>query len=169
MNNKLPQRDPSGAYRRKVTAARRIGQNKKCGCGEMRPEALIPGTDPTICFSCQRQARGQAPEDDHHFAGEANHWLTIPVPVNDHRAELNVSQYDWPKETRENPDGSPLLAAAGCVRGFVDTVVYLIKKGVLWIAEMLEALEKLLLGKFGPEWWVGTPLEEFAPKGRSEA
>jgi hypothetical protein len=102
--------------------------------------------------------------DNHHFAGEANNPLTVPTPVNDHRAELNVAQYDWPKETRENPDGCPLLAAAGCIRGFVDWVVYIIDKGLLWIAEMAEALSKFLTDKLGPKWWVGTILERFAPE-----
>ena len=164
MSNEIPQIDPSGAHRRKAKAARRVGKNKKCACGESRPEALIAGTDPIICFACQRQSRGLPSDDEHHFAGEANHPATIPVPVNDHRAELSVAQYDWPKKTRENPDGCPVLRAAACVRGFVDTVVYLIKKGVLWIAEMLEAAHDWLVEEFGPQWWVGTPLERFAPK-----
>jgi hypothetical protein len=102
--------------------------------------------------------------DDHHFAGEANSTVTIPVPANDHSAELNVAQYDWPKETRENKDGSPLLAAAGCVRGFIDTVIYLIKTGVLWVAELLERLNAFLVDRLGPKWWIGSPLEQFTPK-----
>jgi hypothetical protein len=102
--------------------------------------------------------------DNHHFAGRANNPLTVPVPVNDHRADLTVAQADWPKETRYNPNGSPLLAGAACIRGFVDWIVYLIQKGVLWIAEMLEALDKCLLEKIGPVWWVNTPVAQFAPK-----
>ena len=102
--------------------------------------------------------------DDHHFAKSANNPLTVPVPTNDHRAELTVAQDDWPRETRDNPDGSPLLAAAGCIRGFVDWVVYLLQKGVLWVAEMLETLNKFLRDKHGSKWWVGTPLERFAPQ-----
>src|SRR5438132_805039 len=112
MSIEIPQRDPSGAYRRKVLAARRIGKNKKCAtCGEMRPEALIRKSNPTICAKCQREKEDHKTTDDHHFAGEANHPATIPLPVNDHRAELSTAQYDWPKKTRENPDGCPLLAA----------------------------------------------------------
>jgi hypothetical protein len=164
MSNEISQIDPSGAYRRNVTAARRVGKNKKCACGEARPEALIPKSKPTICAKCQRKENRHTIMDKHHFAGEENHWLTVAVPVNDHRADLSVAQYNnWPKQTRENRDGCPLLAAAGCVRGFVDTVVYMIKKGVLWIAEMLERLADLLIEKFGPKWWVGTPIEQFVP------
>lgn len=59
--------------------------------------------------------------DDHHVFGKANDPTTIvTVPANDHRAELSVAQQDWPKKTPENPDGSPLLAAAARIRGFVD-------------------------------------------------
>ena len=80
------------------------------------------------------------------------------------RAELNVAQHDWPKETLENKERNPVLAAAGCVRGFVDRVIYLLKKLLLWIPEMLEALNKFLCQKLGPKWWVGTELEQFVPK-----
>jgi len=90
--------------------------------------------------------------------------VTIPIPANDHRAELSAAQQDWPKETRENPDGSPLLAAAAFIRGFVDTVVYLIQKSLLWIPAMIECLHAFLREHFDPKWWIGTPLEAFAPK-----
>src|ERR1700687_5110889 len=42
-------RDPIGAYARKATAARRVGEDTKCACGEARPEALIPNSKPTVC------------------------------------------------------------------------------------------------------------------------
>jgi len=77
---------------------------------------------------------------------------------------LSVAQYDWPKKTRENPDGSPFLAAAACIRGFIDYVYYLIVKGIVRIPEMLEAADALLALQLGPKWWVGTDLERFAPK-----
>lgn len=102
--------------------------------------------------------------DNHHFAGEANNPVTIPVPVNDHRARLSVDQMDWPKSTLKNPQGSPLLAAAGCVRGFIDVIHYLIEKGLLWIADMLEVLDELQVKKLGPQWWIDTELEQFCPK-----
>lgn len=165
MPRKIPLRDPSGAYKRKATAARRVGQGSQCACGEARPEALIAGSNPITCAACQRKKKGQATKDDHHFAARANNPTTIPVPVNDHRAELNVAQYDWPKETRENPDGSPLLAGAACVRGFVDTVLYLIEKGLLWVADMLEKLNEVLVKQLGPRWWANTEIEQFVPKG----
>jgi len=163
----LPKRDPIVAHARKVTAQRRIGKGKRCKwCGESRPEALIEGSNPVECFECERKKLGQNTLDAHHVTGKSNSAVTIPVPANDHRAILTSAQYDWPKKTRENPDGSPLLAAAACIRGFVDTIFYVIDKLVVWIPEMLEELDAFLVDEFGRKWWVGTELEPFAPKRR---
>lgn len=164
MRTKLPSNDPIRKYQRKATAKSRVGANARCACGEDRPEALIAGSDPIICAECQRKKRGQKTMDDHHVAAESNSPVTVPVPVNDHRAELNTAQFDWPKKTRENPDGSPLLAAAGCIRGLVDYVIYLIKKCVNWIPEMLEKLDEYLTQERGTKYWIGTPIAQFVPK-----
>lgn len=158
-------RDPVGAYRRDKIAALRIGNDVTCAsCPEGRPKALIPDREPKMCAERDRKERGLATEDEHHVAAKANDATTIRVPVNDHQAELSPAQYDWPKETRENRDGSPLLRAAACVHGFTDIIFYLIKKLLLWIPEMLERLDALLIQKLGRKWWFGTPLEEYAPK-----
>jgi len=106
--------------------------------------------------------------DNHHPAGEANDPTTIPAPVNDHRAELNTAQADWPEKTLENRDGSPLLAFAGCMRGYVDTDAYLQNRLLLPRVPMIEELEVFLIKKLGPNWWIGTELEKFAPKRRSD-
>jgi hypothetical protein len=71
---------------------------------------------------------------------------------------------DWPKETRENPDGSPLLAAAGAIRGFVDTVVYLLENLLLRHANVLEEVDAYLVRSLGRKWWLKTDLKKFAPK-----
>jgi hypothetical protein len=163
MTKKLPPRDPVSAYVRKTTAARRIGR-RRCACGETRPEALIARSKPMTCAACQRTKKGITTMDNHHVAGAANNPTTIAVPVNDHRAELNTAQQDWPKQTRENPDGSPLLAGAGCVRGFVDTLIDLIKRVLLWIPHMLETLDGYLRATLGPRWWLNTELAQFAPR-----
>lgn len=163
LDNIIP-RDPAGAYRRKVLAARRVGKGAACACGETRPEAFIPNSKPITCAACDRKRKGATTMDAHHSAGKPNSPVKIPTPVNDHRAELSVAQQDWPKETRENPNGCPLLAGAGCVRGFIDYVVYLIRSGLQWVAEMLEALSAYLKEKLGVNWWIGTPLEQFTPK-----
>lgn len=158
--------DPIRQYQRKATAARRIGGGRHCACGESRPEALVAGSKPVVCAACARKEQGQTTQDNHHPAGKANNPATIPVPVNDHRAELSPAQYDWPKKTRENPDGSPLLAAAACIRGYVNTTDYLRETLMLENPEMLERLDAFLVDKLGRKWWVGTELEAFARKRR---
>lgn len=89
------------------------------------------------------------------------------VPTNDHRAELTPAQNDWPKKTLENRDRSPVLAVAASERGYVDTVCYLNEKLLYRNPEMLEELDAFLKEKLGPRWWVGTPLEKYAPTDRS--
>lgn len=169
MPRKLPIRDRIGAHRRKVIATRRVGVGARCCCGEDRPEALIAGSNPTICAACQRVSKGRTTIDEHHFAGRANNPATIPVPVNDHRAMLSVAQADWPKSTLTNTEGSPLLAGAACLRGCIDTILYLIEKGLLWLADMLEKLDEVLMKKLGPRWWANTEMEQFAPKKKPDA
>jgi hypothetical protein len=46
--------------------------------------------------------------------------------------------------------GSPLIAAAACIRGFIDTILYLIEKGLHWVADMLETADAYLANKLGP-------------------
>ena len=167
MKRKMPKRDPVGARRRAISAARRAGIESRCSCGEARPEALITGSKPTTCAACKRAKKGQTPMDSHHFAGKANRPIALPVPVNDHRACFSPAQADWPKSTLRNVQGSPLLAAAACIRGFVDVIFYLIEKGLFWVAEMLERLDEHLAMKLGSRWWDGTEIEPFAPKKRS--
>jgi hypothetical protein len=169
MPQKGSTRHPGGAYCRKVVAARRVGVGARCSCGEDRPEALIAGNSPTMCAACQRAAKGGPTIDQHHFAGRANNPATIPVPVNDHRAILSVAQAEWPKSTLTNPEGSPLLAGAACLRGCIDTIHYLIEKGLLWLADMLEKLDEIQVKKLGPKWWMNTEIELFAPKKKPDA
>jgi len=164
MIDKLPRRDPSAAYIRKAITARRVGLGSRCECGEKRPAALIRGKNPPVCAACDCEQRGKTTMENHHFAGKSNSPLTVPVQVNDHRAELSEAQRDWPKKTLENKDRSPLLAAAASIRGFVDTILYLIKQGLLWIADMLEKADAYLGQRLGPKWWVGTEIEKLAPK-----
>ena len=164
MKNTPSHPDPIKAYRRKASATRRVGKNTRCLCGEARTEALIGSSG--ICAACKRKKNGHALSDRHHVAGSANSPVTVSIPVNDHRAILSTAQYDWPKETLENPQGDPLRAAAACIRGFIDTVCYLCESLLEWIAEMVERLSEYLIERNGPEWWIGTPLEQFARKGQ---
>jgi hypothetical protein len=165
--HELPKRDPLGACRREAIAERRLGNEKVCTCcGESHPFALEQNTNPRLCTECRRRKAGKTIMDDHHVGGEANSDVAIPVPANDHRARLSENQRDWPTATLENPDGSPLLAAAGCIRGYADTIVYLVEKLLLWIAEMLEILNVILVQKSGPKWWEKTEVEKFARPGK---
>src|SRR6059036_3040653 len=116
MPMKLPQRDAGAAYVRKSVAIRRVGVNRICECGETRPEAFETKNKPIMCAACNRKKGRKTIMDDHHIAGKANSPITIGIPVNDHRAELTVAQQDWPRETLENPDGSPLRAGAASIR-----------------------------------------------------
>jgi hypothetical protein len=164
MPNKNTLRDPEAPLIRKATALRRAGLNAQCACGEKRPEALSVKGERKICHECRRREEGKTIVDSHHVFGKANSAVTIPTPVNDHRAKLSVAQYDWPNKTLENREGSPLLAAAGVVRGFIDYIRYLIENGLAWVVQMLETADALLVKRLGPKWWVGTELEKFAPK-----
>ena len=165
---KKQSRDPIASFERETRAARRVGDGSKCKCGEKRPLALIPGSNPVICAECHRQKHGRSRLDGHHPAGKANNPLTVEIPANDHRAQLSPNQYDWPNETWENPEGSPLLAGAASIRGYSDTAEYLSNGLLIRQAELLEALDKTLKQMLPPKWWIGTPLERFAPKRSTE-
>jgi hypothetical protein len=158
--------DPIRTYQRKAVTARRAGKNTHCACGETRLEALVTGSKPTCCAECRRTMKGQTIRDNHHVAGRANSSVTVAIPVNDHRAVLSVAQYDWPKATLENTDICPLLAAAACIRGFIDTICYLIDELLRWIAKMLEILSAVLNDRLGPQWWLNTPIAQFAGKDK---
>jgi len=120
-----------------------------------------------MCHACRRGSQGKTTTDLHHIAGKANNPVTVPVPVNDHRAVLSEAQRDWPKQTLENPDRSPFRAGAACYRGFIDWVVYALET-LLWIAELLEETDAVLSEKLGKEWWLDTPLAQFAPQGTDQ-
>jgi hypothetical protein len=155
----MPYRDPIAAEKRKSSAEKRIPPGAKCECGESRRRALKRKSNRVICARCMRLERGMSVFDQHHPAGRANHPLTVAIPVNDHMAILSEAQYDWPRSARENPDGSPLLAVAACIRGFIDMMIYLAEKLLLKIPYYLEKLDELLTNSLGPRWWLR---EEYA-------
>jgi hypothetical protein len=166
----LPKRDPLGHCRREAIAEHRLGTQTVCTvCGETRPMALEPNTDPRLCTECRKEKEGITRMEYHHIAGKANSDTTIAVPANDHRARLSKNQNDWPRQTLENRERSPMLRAAANIRGFIDTVVYLAEEFLLWVAEMLEMLDDYLVEKFGPQWWHDTPFNRFAPAGQQRS
>ena len=142
MRNSL-QHDPIRAHQRKTVAARRVGDNAQCACGEKRPEALISGSTPVICARCQRSSKGQSIMDKHHVAGRANGPVTISVRANDHRAVLSPAQYEWPRDTLENPEELETLKAAASIRGVADIHDYLANTLLRPAAELLENLAEL--------------------------
>ena len=162
---KKPSRDPIALFEREARAARRTGVGNCCtSCSENRPLALIPRTNPKICAQCQNEQLGRSSSDHHHPAGEANDSTTVPIPVNDHRAQLSPQQYEWPPKTWANPSGSPIRAGAARVRGYCETNDCLVCSLLIPNAEMLEILDEFLEKRLGPKWWVGTEMERFAPK-----
>ena len=163
---RLPIRDEIAAYQREAVAERRVGEGAQCACGESRAEALISGRRSCNlrCIECNRKRHGQTTIDDHHVAGKANSPITMPASGQRSHSWLTVAQYDWPKETLKNPDGSPLLRAAASIRGSVDVLLYLIDKFILWIPEMLEAHDAFLVKKLGRKYWLGTEIEEICPE-----
>lgn len=166
MTRKLPLRDPLGKELRRSRAQIRVGFGAKCAsCGEERPEALIENSDPLTCVACMREANGQSDHDGHHVAGKANDDLIVLLPVNDHRSILTPAMYDWPRETRENPEHAPLLVVAGRIRGFCDMHAYLMEKILLPSAELLEALHSLLTKTCGGKYWLKpSPIRKRASK-----
>lgn len=164
MKHLPPEPDPIRTFQRKAKAARQVGKDARCACGETRPEALMKGSNPRVCAECSRKMKGHAIMDRHHLAGRANSGVTIPIPANDHRAVLSVAQYEWPRETLENPRGCPLLVTAGLIRGSIDLDSYLIDEFLRPTAHTLEILSAVLVKQLGPQWWHKTPLAEFAPK-----
>ena len=167
MMRKPPKRDPLGAFHREAMAERQLGEQNQCtSCGESRALALERKSNPRLCTECRKKSEGKTTMEDHHMAGEANSDATLPVPANDHRAILSEDQKDWPRETLENPDGSPLLVAAACIRGFIDTILYLVEELLLWVIDFLETLNRHLIEKQGPKWWLNTPVERFSRKKR---
>jgi len=165
MSRKRVSIDPIKAAKRKSVSTRRVGVGSQCACGESRPEALIAGSNPAVCAECQRRREGKSPYDNHHVAGKANHPLTIPVPANDHRAVLSTDQYEWPRRTKENPDQSPLIAIAACIRGACATIIYVLENLLFKIPEYLEKLDAFLTFYFGPKWCKHADFIAFTEKG----
>jgi hypothetical protein len=157
-------KNPIKAAARRAGAQRRVGEDAECACGEKRPEALISGRKTAICYECDAQQRDESAFQPHHAGGRANDVTTIGVPTNDHRAELSIEQYDWPRRTLQNPDRSPLLAMSGCIRGFIETTRYLMDKLLVWIPPQLETLDASLCEQWGPQWWLKVPLRQLPPK-----
>ncbi len=116
----------------------------------------------TLCAGCHVQLQGKRPTERHHPAGRANDPVTVAIPANDH-AILTDRQHDWPVDTWRNPDGSPLLKAAACLRGWLDVLRELLERTVGWIPAFLERLDEVLRQHVGPRWWEMLAMEGATP------
>jgi hypothetical protein len=138
-------------------AYRRLGtRTPRCAlCTETDPIALT-GTHPVIlCYEHAAQQSGRSPIEQHHPDGRHNDPTTLPLPGNEHRI-LSDKMRDWPIETLRNPDGSPLLKAAAAIRSFLDYLVVLIDRVLVWIPPFLEQLDFYLREELGERWWEGS-------------
>ncbi len=130
---------------------RALPKEARCRCGEDDLRCLIPASDRVTCYACQAATAGRSDTEHHHFAGRHNLDTTVPIPNNEHRI-LSDRQQDWPTGTVRNPDRSPLLQAAGAIRGWMDILVLILERVIGWIPDFLEALDAWLCDRLGPEW-----------------
>ncbi len=100
--------------------------------------------------------------ETHHIGGKANSPITVEVSLMDHRT-LSDAQYEWPPGALPNPDGSPLLAAAGFLDGLAEFIEHLIVRGMHYLAEFLRKLDAWLREHHGGLWWKGTDFEGWQP------
>jgi hypothetical protein len=159
----MPNASPIKTKSRQVRQQRIHGKGAKCrDCGETNPALLVLGSRPKRCLECKRRNEGRTLVEKHHPAGHANSAYTLPVPLNAHRA-LSELQQDWDQSTLRNITGCPLRAAAAVVRGFVETCREMLDRLIGWIPDLLEALSDWLHQELGDRWWLGSPLERWAP------
>ncbi len=151
------ERDPIRNDARKARRSHQFSTDAECAvCGERDPRACVLRQVPVICYECLAAERGRSRTEKHHFPNRDNSLFMIMLPGNDHRI-LNEGQRDWPTETFRNPHGSPLLKAAGALRGWRNVMQIIIERGVGWIPNFLEDLDAWLVERLGPEWWRQMP------------
>ncbi len=128
-------------------------RDPKCArCDERDPLALT-GTHPDVlCKEHRLLAQGASAVEEHHVAGQRNSPFVVKLPANEHQI-LSASQREWPAATLRNADGSPLLAIAATIRGWLEVLRQIIERAVGWIPEALESLDEILTERFGPKWW----------------
>jgi hypothetical protein len=148
---------------RRDRRARQLGSpDPRCVlCGEQNPLALC-GTAPDIrCYECLAQAEGRSVTEGHHVAGRQNDPDDIvPVLGNDHRVLSDAQTHEWPSRTLRNPEGSPLLAAAAAIRGWLDILRLVMDRTVGWVPGFLEALDAFLRTQRGEQWWTDIDLTD---------
>ena len=116
---------------------------------------LITGSEPDklLCYEHAAEAAGRSPVEEQHPPGRANDpTFTVPFLGNLHRV-MDEAKRDWPERTMRNPDGSPMLKAAACVRAAADWLRLIIERLLGWVPVLLEATDAALTEHVGPAWW----------------
>ena len=162
---------PSDAEARAEDAFERFGTRKPhcsvCGCPVSDWRALT-GDEPEhlVCYEHRAERQGRSPIEDQHPSGRHNDArFTVPFTGNLHRA-TDDGKKDWPKKTLHNPEGSPALKAAACVRATGDWLLMIVGCLLGWVALFLEWLDERLTDLHGRRWWdeFGLP-EQFSAAG----
>jgi hypothetical protein len=153
--------DPIKTGARKAKAQRQVGQGAFCvDCGDA--EKLVKRSRPKRCVTCYAAQRGDKKTEGHHIGGKANSPLTVEVPIADHQL-LSEAQYEWAPGTLQNPDGSPLIALAGSLRGVADFIGELITAFLHRLASYAEDIDTWLREQYG-RWWEGGPFDGWQPR-----
>jgi hypothetical protein len=152
-----PYIDPEAAADRMearlATLGTRTPECKVEGCGETNPFALIGAYPELYCALHVSEFAGQCWFEYHHPSGQANDpEHTVEVPINEHKV-LSGYQAQWPRQTLQNPDGSPLLRAAAATRGWLDVLRLILDRTVGWVPRFLEGLDAWLRTSLGERWW----------------
>jgi hypothetical protein len=151
--------DPIKATARRAKAQRRNGVDAVCTqCGETGANMLVRNSRPKLCEACYAVKRGEKRTQGHHLAGKANSPIVMEVPIKMHRT-FSEAQYEWPPGVLDNPDGSPLIAAAGFLLGAADFIQDCIVNGIRTIAEFLQKLDAWLREHMRPDWWKGSDFD----------
>lgn len=124
------------------------------GCTETDWRCLT-GSEPDklLCYEHAAEAAGRSPVELQHPAGRANDpGFTTPFLGNLHRL-MDEAKREWPERTVRNPEGSPMLKGAACVRAVNDWLRLIIERLLGWLPEFLEAADAALTEQYGPRWW----------------
>lgn len=131
------------------------------GCSES-VWRLMNGSEPEelLCYEHMLMAQGRSPVELQHPAGQHNDpAFTVPFLGNLHRL-MDEPKRDWPERTLRNPEGSPMLKAAACVRAVSDWLRLIIERLLGWVPTFLEAVDAAFTEQHGPRWWETLGLAE---------
>jgi len=131
------------------------------GCPETDWRRLT-GSEPAklLCYEHEAETAGRSPVERQHPAGRRNDpTFVVPMLGNLHRL-MDEDKRDWPERTLRNPEGSPMLKAAACVRAVADWLRLIIERLLGWVPTFLEAVDAAFTERHGPRWWETLGLAE---------